>query len=70
MRAYIKRGGVSSKSEYLQLERIVCDEIYVLDQEQQVIYDKDIQDIAMTEAMALGMEDFKVNIISYFYLAS
>lgn len=61
MRKYIKRGGVGSQVQYNELRAKIWDEIQCLVLEKQVIYDRDIQEIAMIQAMGLGLEEFKVN---------
>lgn len=60
MRQYVKRGAVSSKAKYLELREKVWDEVRALDQEQHVIHNRDIQEIAMCKAMELGLHEFKV----------
>lgn len=66
MRKYVKKGGVSTKLRYRVLRENTWSEIEDLDKDEQVIHDKDIQEIAMSKAMELGLHEFKVNI---FYIS-
>lgn len=62
MRKYVKRGGVSSKTRYSQLRESTWKQVHDLDRDEQVIHNHDIQEIAMTQAMELGLYEFKVSI--------
>lgn len=59
MRKYVKRGGVSIRPQYQKLRENVWNDTQALDNEQHVIHDNDIQEIAMMKAMELGLHDFK-----------
>lgn len=64
MRNYIKRGGMTNKSEYERLRDDVYDEVYSLEKEGVLLQDNDIQQIAMLKARDKNLHNFKVCTVS------
>lgn len=60
MRIMVKRGFVSSRVLYKKLRKAVWEEIQMLDDRQQVLHGRDIQEIAMIKAKELGLPEFTV----------
>lgn len=60
MRKYVKRGSVSSKVQYKKLKDLVWKEFEQLEQEQLILHDSDVKEIALIKATELGLTDFKV----------
>lgn len=63
MRKYVNRGGASTIVQYRELKNKVWAEIRTLDLGQHVIHNRDIQEIAMSKAMEMGLTEFQVNTV-------
>lgn len=61
MRNYIKRGSLSNRIVYKNLQEDVWNEVYSLDKEGVVLHDNDIQHIAMIKAKQRNLHNFKVD---------
>lgn len=59
MRSCVKRGSLASEIQYRKLRDAVWDEVYSL-LGWVVLYDNDLQLIAMAKAKEMNLDDFKV----------
>lgn len=64
MRSHIKRGSIKNRFDYEILRNDVWNEVYSLDKEGVILYDSDLQQIAMIKANERNLHDFKVCIRS------
>lgn len=68
MRSYIKRGTIKHQIDYERLRNDTWNEVYSLNKEGVILYDSDIQQIAMAKANERNLHDFKVCMRSDLYL--